>query len=1126
MAGWQDGIPVQQVPQGGLKPVTDPVILQQLNGNVPPPPPGYTLDKPKWQQGKPVTDPDLLRQLNAPAPPPAVSSVAQALSPGFHQDQSGQNIYQPLTGADMTAHMDEALANPDQMDIVDRNILPTLAPLFRAVNSAQDALPNLGTSVAKGSRDLIAALTSLPFDLAGSDTGETIRKAIPQVQTRGTGENVGAAITQYGLPASAAVKGAGLLTNGLPKVASWITKLLSAAVADAAATDPDQATTIGSMLPGSLGHGPTAIELDDGPMEKRAKVGAESIPVGAAIDGVVKGVSKAAKPLVPVYQNLTDEGRKLLTGKRLAEAGVPENVGTQAAPLAQDGFKPVTSDVVNTPEVQGLARGTLNVPEGAALVNRTKENEQAISTSFDKSLQPQPGVPPNAAATEFKAQGNAQVAGPAKRVDDLKAQQGAATADLAATEGSVSAKAGTRQDASESLADLIAQEKSGATQVKNGLYDKAKELGRSVNVDPGQLADAAGTVRADIGPLAQQDPSLNAILGDLDRLAPKGEVETGLLDATGKPVTRAADTVPTTLADLIDLQPRLSRAIDKATGTYRGDVVEHLTALRDQIKAQINTLSEGGSPAALALKEAETNFKTNFAPKFREGTGKALDQAERAGTPVPPTAQAGKFLKTNTASGAREAVADLNRIFAESESKPAAQKAARNYMVGLMADEMGGKIDGAKAAQFISKYGEAIDGVPGLRVEMQQMANRLKSGSAKTAAIDEELKAAEAEKAGAESTFKKSDAGLWVDGNVSDVVNAAIGDPVKMDALVKQASKDPSGAALADVKNQIKAKINDLIRNDGSQTAGGTGKAGTNDAKALENKDVVVSLAKANNLLKEGTPERAALEKVFTPEEMAKLDLYRKQLELTTRMNGMRGTKNSDTSLNILSATQAGAGVTKGNIIGSMWVRLVRFADDWSFNSVSKKADLLTKALTDPDLAGTLVMEYNASTAKIVERRLGTYLTNNVLSGGTDDERKPPRADQASAGSPFERNKPYVKAAAKDFATALQPKQEEMFRKWVKANKVPFDADSKDPQDYDMRGFYKAFMAGDKSAKSAIDPNDKRMHYPDFWKTPYHETFSNESQWATPDAPKWNNKDQLVDKNGNVIFDDRAKNGN
>lgn len=77
-----------------------------------------------------------------------------------------------------------------------------------------------------------------------------------------------------------------------------------------------------------------------------------------------------------------------------------------------------------------------------------------------------------------------------------------------------------------------------------------------------------------------------------------------------------------------------------------------------------------------------------------------------------------------------------------------------------------------------------------------------------------------------------------------------------------------------------------------------------------------------------------------------------------------------------------------------------------------------------------------------------------------------------------------------------------------------------------MRGFYSALSNGDERASPAVDPNDGRMHYPDYWKTPYHETFSNESQWANPDtAPKWNDKDQLITTDGNVLYDDRAENG-
>jgi hypothetical protein len=122
----------------------------------------------------------------------------------------------------------------------------------------------------------------------------------------------------------------------------------------------------------------------------------------------------------------------------------------------------------------------------------------------------------------------------------------------------------------------------------------------------------------------------------------------------------------------------------------------------------------------------------------------------------------------------------------------------------------------------------------------------------------------------------------------------------------------------------------------------------------------------------------------------------------------------------------------------------------------------------------------------------------------------------------YQRNQAYVRPGEFVYNTPLQPNEEVSFRKWLTDNKVPFDS-SAATTDYDMRGFWKALQAGSPTAKSAVDPNDKRLHYPDYWKTPYHQTFSNESQWANPQtAPKWNDKDQLVAPNGTILFDDRA----
>ncbi len=123
----------------------------------------------------------------------------------------------------------------------------------------------------------------------------------------------------------------------------------------------------------------------------------------------------------------------------------------------------------------------------------------------------------------------------------------------------------------------------------------------------------------------------------------------------------------------------------------------------------------------------------------------------------------------------------------------------------------------------------------------------------------------------------------------------------------------------------------------------------------------------------------------------------------------------------------------------------------------------------------------------------------------------------------YERNKKYVKPGVKDFFTQLSPGTEQQFRQWVSHNKVPYDTAqpywAEHNRDYDMRGFYKGLMEGDPHAVSGINPIDKKPHFTDYWKTPYHESFSRESRLATPDAPSWVMDRRLLDKYSNVFFD-------
>jgi hypothetical protein len=103
------------------------------------------------------------------------------------------------------------------------------------------------------------------------------------------------------------------------------------------------------------------------------------------------------------------------------------------------------------------------------------------------------------------------------------------------------------------------------------------------------------------------------------------------------------------------------------------------------------------------------------------------------------------------------------------------------------------------------------------------------------------------------------------------------------------------------------------------------------------------------------------------------------------------------------------------------------------------------------------------------------------------------------------------------YHTNLSPEKEAQFQQWVKENNVPFDPS--ETADYDMRGFWKGLTSGDPRAQTSVSSFDNRLHFTDTWKTPYHRTFSNESIYATPDAPQWKD-DRLIDKYGNVIADE------
>lgn len=106
------------------------------------------------------------------------------------------------------------------------------------------------------------------------------------------------------------------------------------------------------------------------------------------------------------------------------------------------------------------------------------------------------------------------------------------------------------------------------------------------------------------------------------------------------------------------------------------------------------------------------------------------------------------------------------------------------------------------------------------------------------------------------------------------------------------------------------------------------------------------------------------------------------------------------------------------------------------------------------------------------------------------------------------RNRAYAKS--EPYFTTLSPEQEPVFREWVTKNAIPFNPD--DPiSDYDMRGYW---------VNNGAVPAKKGDHFPDTYKTPYHQSFSAESVYALPNAPVWRGLRLVDPKTGAVIFEE------
>ncbi len=125
----------------------------------------------------------------------------------------------------------------------------------------------------------------------------------------------------------------------------------------------------------------------------------------------------------------------------------------------------------------------------------------------------------------------------------------------------------------------------------------------------------------------------------------------------------------------------------------------------------------------------------------------------------------------------------------------------------------------------------------------------------------------------------------------------------------------------------------------------------------------------------------------------------------------------------------------------------------------------------------------------------------------------------------YERNKQWAvpaSVAGETYDTRLGPRLEQQFRAWAQANQQRLrEYNPDDPTyDYDMRGWWRENVLPGRVGATDMQMMGEGVHFPDKYKKPWHTSFSRESTYANPDAPKWVKQGSnwlLVDRTGQIL---------
>jgi hypothetical protein len=463
-------------------------------------------------------------------------------------------------------------------------------------------------------------------------------------------------------------------------------------------------------------------------------------------------------------------------------------------------------------------------------------------------------------------------------------------------------------------------------QASREAYDAAKAVGDISYVPADNLIPAATAVRESLGAFNSSKLIPEGLLRRIEGMDPEANIPRETVD------------LQVSVADLVKAVPEISGMTRAASNAGNVPLAENLRSLHKSFTQALNSAADAGDEAALQWRHAEGVYKDRVGGPFGPGEGRDFrmdfnkDRFERSTTP--PSQTAGRFLQP----GQPEKADALNRILDKSSDPAAGRKATDEYLRGDLAEA------GGKAAPWLTKWGPVVDKVPGLRQEIEALAER----QAKFGEV----------------------AGKSPDNAIAAVFGAK--DPeLEMQRLAQAVRSD--GEAFDGLKTALTQY---LLKKDvlASKERTLTGKRPLSDAKVT-------------NRFEE---DRAVLAAVYSPQEMNSLQIANRLIEVENKQRLRTGiaTTTSEVLSQYLRPLEVGLKAWFGMLKGGGIFRSTKLAISMLPDSNAAAKQLVEQARIDPELASFLLKQDVQPGSPQWNKKLLTLLSRAEFARAYNEEDK------------------------------------------------------------------------------------------------------------------------------------------